>query len=247
MLRAVLIDDEESSLNSLRQKILQHCPEIEIIASCNIPETGIEMINTLHPDLVFLDIEMPVINGFTLLQRVKNRNFELIFVTAYDHYAIKAIRYSALDYLVKPVEVTELKEAVKRSLEKKKNLPNQRLELLLEHAANEKKQFKNLALPTQEGLQFVKVRDIIYLEASGNYTKFHMVNNNKYMASKTLKDFEEMLPNDIFIRIHNSSIINKEYVIKYVRGEGGQVVLYKDIVLDVSKRKKAIFLKAVGL
>jgi two-component system LytT family response regulator len=246
MLTAILIDDEESSLNSLKQKILQHCPEIEIIASCNYPGSGMETIEALHPDLVFLDIEMPLMNGFTLLQHLKYKNFELIFVTAYDHYAIKAIRYSALDYLVKPIEIDSLKEAIKRAVSKKENLPNQRLELLLENASNEKKKYKKISIPTLEGLYFIKVDDIVYLEASGNYTKFHMVNNTKHTVSKTLKDFEEMLPPDVFIRIHNSYIINKEFVEKYIRGEGGQVVLFGNTVLDISKRKKGDFLRAIG-
>ena len=246
MLKAILIDDEESSLNSLRQKLEQHCSDIEIIASCNYPDKGIEAIELLHPDLVFLDIEMPVTNGFTLLQKLKYKNFELIFTTAYDHYAIKAIRYSALDYLLKPVEIQPLQEAVKRAMVKKENNSNQRLDLLFENVSHEKKKFKRIAIPCLDGLQFIKIEDIVYLEASSNYTKFHMVNNSKHIVSKSLKDFEEMLPDDTFIRIHNSSIINKEFVEKYIRGDGGQVVLDGNIILDISKRKKADFLKAIG-
>lgn len=246
MLKAILIDDEESGLNSLRQKILQHCPEIDIIAACNYPESGLEAIETMQPDIVFLDIEMPLMNGFTLLQQLKYRNFELIFVTAYDHYAIKAIRFSALDYLVKPVEIEALEEAVKRAIGKKQNFPNERLELLLENASGQKKKFKRIAIPTTEGLHFLKVDDIIYMEASGNYTRFYLINDRKYIVSKTLKDFEEMLSSDIFIRIHNSYIINKDFVEKYIRGDGGQVVLFGNFILDVAKRKKGEFLRAIG-
>lgn len=243
ILRAILIDDEESGLNSLKQKILQNCPYIDIVALCNKPADGLVAINELHPDLVFLDIEMPLMNGFTLLQKVIFKNFELIFVTAYDHYAINAIRASALDYLVKPVEISLLKSAVKRALEKKENEPNKRLELLLENASNQKKKLHKIAIPTFHGINFIKMEDIIYLEASGNYTKFYLTLSRQYIVSKTLKEFEEILPNDLFIRIHNSYIINLDFAERYIRGEGGQIILAGNIVLEVSKRKKNELLK----
>ena len=246
MIKAILIDDELSNLNSLKQKILQHCASIEIIASCSSPEDGINAIETLFPDLVFLDIEMPRINGFNLLQKLGNKNFELIFVTAYDHYAIKAIRFSAMDYLVKPVEVLALPEAVERVIKKKEILPNHRLELLLENAFNEKRAFKKIAIPSQDGLHFIKIEDIIYLEANSNYTKFHISDNKKHLVCKSLKEFEDILPAETFIRIHNSCIINKDYIERYIRGDGGQVILEGNIYLDISKRKKAGFLKAIG-
>ena len=247
MLKAILIDDEQSSLNSLKQKILQHCAEIKIIAICDNPQKGITAIEELKPDLVFLDIEMPVINGFTLLQQLIYKNFELIFVTAYDHYAIKAIRYSALDYLVKPVEIEDLKNAIERAVQKRTdNIPNQQLELLLENITTERIKFKRIAVPTTEGLQFIRIDDIIYLEASINYTKFYLTQNIKYVVSKTLKEFEDMLPEQTFFRIHNSYIINTNFVEQYIRGEGGQVLLSNGTTLDVSKRKKAEFLKTIG-
>jgi two-component system LytT family response regulator len=247
MLKAILIDDERSSLNSLKEKILNNCPDVNILAVCDDPVKGIEAIETLQPDLVFLDIEMPVINGFTLLQQLTYKSFELIFVTAYDHYAIKAIRYSALDYLVKPVEIEDLKNAVTAAATKRKAAnPNVQLELLLENMVTGKMKFKRIAIPTTIGLQFIKVDDVVYLEASVNYTKFYLINNEKYTVSKTLKEFEDMLPQDIFLRIHNSFIINKNYVDKYIRGEGGEVVLSNGVTLGVSKRKKSEFLKAIG-
>ncbi|HEV7621565.1 MAG TPA: LytTR family DNA-binding domain-containing protein [Flavisolibacter sp.] len=247
MLTAILIDDEKSSLNSLKQKITDHCRQIKIIAVCNDPAYGIEAIEEMKPDIVFLDIEMPLINGFTLLQKLNYKNFELIFVTAYDHYAIKAIRYSALDYLVKPVEIEDLKNAVNRAeLKRNSQLPNNQIELLLENMVNEKLKFKRIAISTKEGLQFINIDSIIYLEASVNYTKFYLNNNIKYTVSKTMKEFQDMLPSETFIRIHNSYIINKNYVEKYIRGEGGQVILSNSAVLDVAKRKKAEFLKALG-
>ena len=183
--------------------------------------------------------------GFVLLQQLTFKNFELIFVTAYDHYAVKAIRSCALDYLVKPVEIEELMRAVARAEEKRQQLPSSsQLDLLIAHL--QKKQTKLLTIPTSDGLQIVAVEEIIYLEANDNYSNIYLSTNRKFLVSRTLKDFEELLPPDIFIRIHNSTIVNKFYVDKYIRGEGGQVVMRNGNVLDVSKRKKPDFLRAIG-
>jgi two-component system LytT family response regulator len=247
MLNAILVDDEESSLSSLREKILRHCPQVNIIAACGSAQSAIEKIDTLQPDLIFLDIEMPVMNGFLMLQQLQFKDFELIFTTAYGHYAIKAIRFSALDYLMKPIDIEELKMAVKKAEDKKEHKnTQQQIGLLLENMLPKKNTYQRIAIPTAEGLQFIKLNEIIYLEASINYTCFFLTGNEKYIASRTLKDFEEMLPPDIFIRIHHSYIINKNFAEKYIRGEGGQVVLSNGVVLDVAKRKKAEFLKAIG-
>jgi two-component system LytT family response regulator len=245
MLRAVLIDDDQSNLSSLREKLSRHCREVEVIATADNGEEGIGLIEKLKPDIVFLDIEMPVMNGFVMLQQLNYKSFALIFVTAYDHYAIKAIRYSALDYLVKPVEVEELKGAVAKALINRNNHSSQlQLELLLEQL--HRKQPARIGIPTNDGLRFLNIENIIHLEASKNYTFIHLSSNQSYLVSRTLKDFEEMLPPETFLRIHHSTIINKYYVEKYIRGDGGQVLMQNGTVLDVSKRKKADFLEAIG-
>jgi two-component system, LytTR family, response regulator len=247
MLKAILIDDEESNLSSLKEKLIAYCPQVEIIALCNSGAEGIEAIDTMHPDIVFLDIEMPVMNGFVMLKQLHYTNFELVFVTAYDHYTIRAIRCSALDYLVKPVELEELKAAVERAAEKRKaDNSNPQIELFLEQLMNKKNGPPRIAIPDVEGLHFIRTEDIIYLEANINYTNIYCAGEKKYVASRTLKDFEELLSDETFIRIHNSHIINKNYAKRYIRGEGGQVVLSNGIVLDVAKRKKAGFLKSIG-
>jgi len=245
MLRAILIDDDQSNLSSLYEKLAKHCPQVEVLAKCDSAQEGIKAIENLKPDIVFLDIEMPVMNGFVMLQQITYKNFELIFVTAYDHYAIKAIRYSALDYLVKPVEIEELKEAVTKAEANRVNRSSQhQLEFLLENF--NKKQPKRITIPTAEGLQFINIEDIVYLEASNNYTTIYLYVGKKYLVCRTLKDFEELLPSDSFLRIHHSTIINKYFVEKYIRGDGGQVVMRNGNVLDVSKRKKTEFLQAIG-
>jgi two-component system LytT family response regulator len=188
---------------------------------------------------------MPVMNGFVMLQQLTFKNFELIFVTAYDHYAIKAIRYSALDYLVKPVEVDELKAAVVKAASNRSNRSaDSQVDILLEYL--QKKQPRRISIPTAGGLQFINIEDIIYLEASDNYTYIYLSTLKKFLVSRTLKDFEDMLPAEIFLRIHHSNIINKSFVERYIRGDGGQVVMNNGIVLDVSKRKKSDFLQAMG-
>ena len=247
MLTAIIIDDETSSRNSLRQKLANHCPDIVIIGECENGEDGIKKLAEQTPDIIFLDVEMPRMNGFTMLQQLTNKNFEVIFITAYDHYAIRAIKFSALDYLVKPVAVEDLKAAVEKAAQKRKiSAGNERLEMLLQNLMHDKKELHRIAIPSMEGLQFVETGNIIYLEANSNYTCFYLSNHAKITVAKTLKDFEELLPASIFIRIHHSYIINKNLVEKYIKGEGGQVVMKNGIVLDVARRKKEEFMKAIG-
>jgi len=247
MLTAIIIDDETSSRNSLKQKLANHCPEISIIGECENGEEGVANIEEKKPDIIFLDVEMPRMNGFTMLQQLTNRNFEIIFITAYDHYALQAIKFSALDYLVKPVEIKDLKSAVEKAIQKRRiSTGNERLEILLQNLMNDKKELQRIAIPSLEGFQFVETGNIIYLEANSNYTCFYLTNNTKITVAKTLKDFEELLPASVFIRIHHSYIINKSLVDKYINGKGGQVVMRNGVVLDVARRKKDEFMKAIG-
>lgn len=243
----ILIDDESSSRNALRQKLQANCPDIEILAECENGEEGITAIEKHEPDIVFLDVEMPRMNGFVMLQQLQHRDFELIFTTAYDHYAIQAIRFSALDYLVKPIDVKDLLEAVDRVRQRKQQSgPNKRIETLLHNLLDDQSQHHRLAIPSQEGLQFVDMSDIIYLEAESNYTYIYIQPSTRIIVSKTLKDFEELLPSMHFIRIHHSYIINKNHVNKYLRGDGGQVVMRNGKALDVSRRRKEEFLRIIN-
>jgi two-component system LytT family response regulator len=247
-LTAILIDDESSSRNSLRHKLVNHCPGITVLAECENGEEGIKAIQKLNPDIVFLDVEMPRMNGFVMLQQLQDRNFELIFTTAYDHYAIRAIRFSALDYLVKPIEIKSLTEAVEKAKEKKQTgSTNQRIETLLYNLIDEQNVHKRIAIPSLEGLQFIEVGDIIYLEAESNYTFIFLQSGVKLTVSKTLKDFEELLPAQHFIRIHHSYIINKNHIRKYLKGDGGQVLMSNEKLLDVARRKKEEFMRAMEL
>jgi two-component system, LytTR family, response regulator len=247
MLTAIIIDDERNSRNALRQKLNNHCAEVTIIAECENGEEGIKSIEENKPDIIFLDVEMPRMNGFTMLQQLQQHNFEIIFITAYDHYAIKAIKFSALDYLVKPVEIADLKTAVEKAAEKRKHITgNMALETLLQNLMNKEKEQHRIAIPSMEGLQFVATGDIIYLEALSNYTNFYLMNNKKITVAKTLKDFEDLLPSSIFIRIHHSYIININCIEKYIKGDGGQALMKNGVYLDVARRKKEEVLKIIG-
>jgi two-component system, LytTR family, response regulator len=248
LLKAIIVDDELNSLNALKNKLNRNCPQVSIVAECVTPEDGIREIDTLKPDIVFLDVEMPRMNGFIMLQRLTNRDFELIFTTAFDQYAIEAIRASALDYLVKPVEVEELTAAVDRAMRKRQQPAGAvRIETLLHNLLPGNATTKRIAIPSLEGYQFVDTDHILYLEAFSNYTLLFLQGNQKITVSRTLKDFEDLLPPDVFIRIHHSHIINKNQVSKYIKGEGGQVVMNNGKVLDVARRKKDDFLRAFDM
>jgi two-component system LytT family response regulator len=242
-----IIDDERNSRDSLQKKILQYCNELEIIAICESGEEGLEKIELLKPNIVFLDVEMPRMNGFTMLQKLKTRQFELIFTTAYDHYAIRAIRFSALDYLVKPIEAEDLKEAVARAVEKIKHpASNERIETLLHNLLQEKNRHQKIALSSLEGFLFVEIDQIIYLEAKSNYTEVYLKDQPKITISKTLKDCEEVLSPAVFIRIHHSYMINRNHIQKYIKGEGGQVIMSNGQALDVARRRKEEFMRQIS-
>jgi two-component system LytT family response regulator len=247
-LTAILIDDEKNSRNALRQKLLDNCAGISIVAECENGEEGICAIEEHKPDVVFLDVEMPRMNGFTMLQQLQQRSFELIFTTAYDQYAIQAIRVSALDYLVKPIEIKALKEAVEKVRDRRRSeMPNQRIETLLYNLVNDQHQSNRIAIPSHDAIQFVQLEDIVYLEAESNYTSVHLVDKARIFVAKTLKEFEELLPGAHFFRIHHSYIINKNHMRKYLKGDGGQVVMSNGVMLDVSRRKKEEFMRMIGL
>jgi two-component system LytT family response regulator len=245
MKAAIIIDDEMKGRIALKQKLLDHCPEVKLVGEADSGKLGIELIEQLQPDIVFLDIEMPGMDGFEMLKKISNKKFHLIFTTAYDHYAIKAIKFAAFDYLLKPVDIDELKQAIKKiSQTQTQNHTIKKLEVLEQHLfANTT--LNKIAIPTLDGLLFFNISDIIYLEAHSNYTEIHFANKQKIMASRTLKEFEEMLPPDIFFRPHHSHIINLQYIKRYIRGDGGQIELQNGTVVSVSRIKKEEFLKVI--
>lgn len=245
MLRAIIIDDEPKGRLSLREKLKDYCPDVTLIGEASDGEEGLELIEGLRPDIVFLDIEMPRMSGFDMLQQVRGHTFHLVFSTAYDHYAIRAIRFSAFDYLLKPVDIEELRSVVARI----KNLnPSGNSSSGIEALAfNLKHSLNKIAISTMDGLLFFDFDEIIHIEAQSNYTVFGFVNRPKLTVSKTLKDFEELLPENLFFRPHNSFIINLKFIKRYIKGDGGQIEMQDGKWIDVSRKKKEEFLKRVGL
>lgn len=238
MITAILIDDEKNSRESLRKKIETHCAGVQVVAECASGAEGLAAIQQYHPALVFLDIEMPQMNGFTMLQQLPEKNFSLIFTTAYNQYAINAIRHSAIDYLVKPVEVTELTAAVARAAAAHQGRVQQSQFDLLDQLLYRQQAPAKIAVATSSGLEIIAISQIIHLEATGNYTNIHLAEGKPLLASKTLKEFEDILPPEQFFRIHNASLVNLSAIKKYNKGEGGQVVLSNGIALDVARRRK---------
>lgn len=246
MIKALIIDDEKKGRSALRQKLADYCPQVTVLAEATEGEEGIKLIEQHNPDIVFLDIEMPHMNGFEMLKQLKVINFQLIFTTAYDQYAIKAIKYSAFDYLLKPVDIEELKTTVNRVYNSLGvNDTSKKLEAL-EHNLHPQNAFNKIAIPTLEGLLFFNISDIINLEAQSNYTVIYFLNHPKLTASRTLKEFEDMLPAKIFFRTHHSHLINLNYIKKYLKGDGGQVELQNGRYAGISRSKKVEFLQIIS-
>ena len=241
MIRTLIIDDEEDARVGLKLMVEKFCPEVSIEALCETPEVGLRKIAELQPELVFLDVQMPRLSGFDLLEKVEKINFEVIFVTAFDKYAIKAIKFSALDYLLKPIDVEELVSAVQRIKEKQKN-KTAHFKSLLSNVKISSEKLTRLAIPSENEIIIQKISDIVYCEADSNYTTLHLVDNKKITISKTLKEFENILPETDFCRIHHSTLVNIAHVTKYIKGEGGYVLVTGGGHLDVSRRKKDSFL-----
>jgi two-component system, LytTR family, response regulator len=246
MIRAIIIEDEPVSRETLTLMLNRHKNDIEIIAACSNPSEGIDCIAQFQPDLIFLDIQMPKMNGFEMLKKISSINFEVIFTTAFDQYAINAIRTSALDYLLKPVDDEDLTAAIEkckeRMIEKKTKY---QFENLFNNLTNKNPLDKTIALSASDGISFVKMSDILRVEANGRYAKFYLLNKETIVVSKTLGDFEEILTSNQFFRIHDSSIINLNHVKKYIRGDGGTVVLSDNTELDVARRRKDEFVKLI--
>ena len=247
ILKAILVDDELSSLQNLRQKLEEYCPSIKVAASIQKPEEAIFLINHHKPDVLFLDIEMPRISGFRLLEELGDYDADIIFTTAYNHFAIEAMRLSAFDYLVKPVAITDLQNTVNRLLQQRSKQTKERLNVLKQSISENKSQENKIAVPTNEGLEFVVIKNIIRIESSSNYSRLFLVNGQSLFVTRLLKDFEELLLPYRFFRIHNSHMINLNYIRKYIRGEGGQVVMDNGDVVDVSRRKKEEFLSLLNV
>ena len=255
-MRTLIIDDESDNVRLLALQLARHCPRVEVVGQFTDSIEGLRGIQTLHPELVFLDIEMPVINGFQLLERVGGVTFHIVFVTAYNEYAVRAFRFSALDYLLKPVDTVDLVKAVERAEQAHPRdsaapvLPGvwpEQFDVLRTHypvvgAALPAK----IALPYANGLAFVEISQIVYAESDSNYTNFVMANGEKYLVSKTLGDVQEMLESRNFLRVHRTYIVNLDHIKRLVKGEGTYLILSNGANIPVSRQQKERLLERFG-
>lgn len=243
MINAIIIDDERHSCDALKMLLAKCCPQVEVIGICHSGEEGIKKINELKPELVFLDIEMPYMNGFQMLEQLPTINFEIIFTTSYDQYAITAFKFSALDYLLKPVDREELERSVQKVTKKISPPVSQQLEILLQKINQPTIAVKRIALPTMQGLEFVPVESIISCSSNNNYTEFFLADKKKLLVSRTLKEVEDMLADHSFLRVHNSHVVNLNAITRYVKGEGGYLVMSDNSSVDVSRSRKELLLQ----
>ncbi len=243
MIKVVVVDDERKAREYLINLINSQFNEIEVVGQADGVEAGKKLITELKPELVFLDVQMQDGTGFDLLASIDRSNLQVIFVSAYDHFAITAIKFSAVDYLVKPVDVIELRRAIDK-IKSQKSLGEvkQKLDLLL----NNINQIDKIALTTLNGVEFVRIENIIRCEADSNYTVFYLTGNKKVMVSKSLKEYEDILSAKGFFRIHKSVIINLSFLKKYIKGDGGTVILEDGSELQVSRRRKEEFLEVIA-
>jgi two-component system, LytTR family, response regulator len=249
-MRAIIIDDEISGREVLKKLVELNCPEVIVADTLNSIETGLLAIRKHTPHLVFLDIQMPNASGFDLLNQLDRIDFEIIFVTAHDAYAIRAFKYSAVDYLLKPIKVTELIDAVNKAKERiEKNHSNDNIRFMLDKVSPAKKALLNnkILLPTLGGYNIIDIAEITYCQSESNYTRFHFVDGKHIVVSKTLKEFESILLENNFFRIHRSYIINLNCIAKYNKGKGGEVVMKDGAILEVSREKKDEFLKLFSI
>lgn len=245
MMRAVIIDDEQSCIERLSVLLAgNHADTVELIASCRTVKEGLDVLTKLNPDVVFLDVQIQEQTGFDLLQQVPEIRFEVVFVTAFEKYAVQAFKVSAIDYLLKPVDPEDLRQAIGKLHQKlSRQEMSRKLDVLFHNLKTIEGASKKISVPTINGLEFLQVSDIIRCEADANYTHIVLKNKQKITVAKTLKEFEELLTEYNFFRIHNSHLINLAHVVRYEKGKGGFVSMDDNSQIEVSTRRKEEFLQ----
>ena len=243
-LKAVIVEDEEASRETLKNYLEKYCPDVKLMAMAESINQGLVEIEKHKPDVVFLDIEMPYGNAFDLLEKLDDINFEIVFVTAYSNYAIQALNMSAAYYLLKPVDIDELVNAVEKIKENKDNDKEAfHTKVLMENIKSAHNQLHKIVLPQMDGFEVVQVKDIVRCEAADNFTKFFMMNGKSYMICRTLKFFDELLSEFDFVRVHKSHLVNIKHVVQYKKGKTGMAKMVDDSYVDISTSKKEAFLE----
>lgn len=246
-IKAIIVDDEQHCIDALRTMLQKKCPEVTVLGGVNSVKDARDMIAELQPDVVFLDVEMPHQNGFELLKLFDKITFDVIFTTAYEQYALKAIKFNALDYLLKPFSVKELQDAISKCVSRRNGQAGEQttspIEVFLQNMKTLHQTHKKIALPTINGLVFMPVQNIVRCESTGNYTRIFFTDKKNLMVSRPLKEFEELLTDVDFFRVHNSHLINLQQMQSYIQGEGGFALMSDGTQVEVSRRRKADFLK----
>jgi two-component system LytT family response regulator len=242
-LKTVIIDDENDAVDFIFSIIGEYCPGLEVCGKAYDVKEGVQVIKDLKPGLVFLDVEMPHGTGFDLLTYFPDKEFDVVFITAFNHYAIKAIKFSAVDYILKPININEFIEAVNKVMQKRSDSMfrgNENIKALLENIKTGIP--SRLAIPTSDGMEYLNPKDIIRIEADRSYSWFFITGNRKILVSKNLKEFQDLLSDRHFFRPHNSYLINLKYVKKYVRKEGGYIEMQDGSEIPISRNRKDLFL-----
>lgn len=247
MLQVAIVEDEKHSRETLKNLLEEYCDDITIVGMAGSVNEAVGMIRNSRPELVFMDIELQTGTGFDVLKTLSDQSFEVIFTTAFEQYAIKAIKFSSIDYLLKPIDIEELQQAVAKANVKKNDEQYQKqLEILLTNFKQPNGENKNICLSTAEGIEFVKVHDIIYCEANGSYTNFYLKEGKKIIVSKHLKEYETLLSEYDFMRVHNSFLINLLEVKRFVKTDGGYILMKNDEAVSISQKKKDEFLSKMS-
>jgi len=242
-LKTLIVDDEHNAVDFISSIIGEYCPELEVAGRAYDVNEGVSLINEKKPDLVFLDVEMPNGTGFDLLSQFPEKNFDVVFITAFNHYAIKAIKFSAVDYILKPVNISEFIEAVKKVIQKRSgdnSHNNESLKVLMENLRSASP--SRLAIPTADGMEYLNPKEIIRIEADRSYSWFYLTGNRKILVSRHLKEFQDLLSDRSFFRSHNSHLINLKYVRKFSRREGGYIEMQDGEQIPISRNRKDLFI-----
>jgi len=242
IINSIIIDDEPNARENLKFLIEKYCKNIQILGEANSVETALELIQSLKPDVIFLDITLGTESGFDLLNRLENINFEIIFVTASDQFALNAIKFSALEYLLKPILVSDLLQAIQKLEKKLSQKVDTDFSVILDILKKPKNQDIRIVIPCMDGLEVIAISSILYCESDGEYTHIYLNNKTKIMSSYNIGEYESMFDDYSFFRIHHSYLVNKNYIKKYLKTDGSSVIMTNEKTLPISRRKKIDFL-----
>lgn len=246
-LKAIIVEDEKNSRETLKNLLEEFCVDVEVVETAASVDEAVTKIASLHPDVVFLDIELQTGTGFDVLSQLRDINFEVIFTTAFEQYAIKAVKFSSLDYLLKPIDLEELQKSIEKAKKKKnQDVYKKQLETLMLNLKQQHPKLNKICLSTADGFEFINTADILYCKAEGSYTTFILNNNSKLLVSKHLKEYESLLLEQQFMRVHNSFLINLNEVKKFVKSDGGYIIMNNNDTVSISRSKKDDFLELMN-